>query len=196
MRYSSIAIVVGLLAVFPSCKGKEGGSDAKLSEKIESYKSALDEANKARAELETELAEIRSQVGETVVAIKGDGGILSITGAPGPNGRDPANTPAVGTAKDEELYKKFIAAVKGARSPMTQCYRRALKNDSKLQARTVRVTVKVNYASSGKVTKAETTPNINGPFNTCIRGVASKWKLPAMPKPASFVAPLTLTPET
>ena len=197
MTITRISMALFLLAPLVGCKGKGGGGsgDSKLESKLSACEASLSDVSKIRSELETELAQKSGEDGEVVVQINGSGGILSIKGK-GPNGRTGGQTEVVGNAKDEELYKKFIAAVKKSRNPMTQCYRRALKNDSGLQARTVTVNVKVNYGTSGKVKNAGSSPKINTAFSKCISGVAQKWSLPAMPKPASFVAPLTLTPES
>ena len=202
MKITSIASAVVILVplALGSCKGKEAtGTDAALAGKLEACEASLSDAAKIRSQLETELASRGEEDGsEVVVNINGAGGILSITGGKGPNAsaKRSGETKVVGNAKDEELYKKFVASVKKARNPMTQCYRRALKNDSSLQARTVTVKFKVSYATSGRVTRAGSTPKLNNAFSSCISGVAKKWALPAMPKAASFVAPLTLTPES
>ncbi len=179
--------MVGLCAV-AACKSQSGDvhTDPNLSASLDSCKQALEDNQRVRKDLEAQLKD-----GGVVIKIEGE--LLKITGK-GPNAQ--AEAPAVGDAKDEELYQKFIASVKRSRSAIENCYRRALKNDSSLQARTISVSVNVDYATSGAVKSTATSPRISDSFNSCIEGVTKNWTLPAMPKAASFRAPLTLTPES
>jgi hypothetical protein len=174
-----------------ACKSKvEVQPDPATVKSLESCQQALEDAQRARQELEAKLA--AGDNAEVVIAISGD--LLKITGGKGPNGR---TTPdETGNAKDEELYQKFIASVRKSRSAIEQCYRRALKNDTTLQARTMSISISVNYSTNGAVSSSSATPRISDSFNTCMEGVAKGWNLPAMPKAATFKAPLTLTPET
>jgi hypothetical protein len=189
-----------LLAGVNGCKGEiEVRADPETERKLKNCEQSLEESKKLRQELEAQLANTQlGNEGEVLVAVKGDlpqDAIMKITGGKGPNGRTTPRDP-VGNAKDEELYKEFISSVRKSRGSIEQCYRRALKNDARLQARTVTVKISVSYRTTGQVSQSGSNPRISDAFDKCMEGVARAWNLPAMPKQATFQYPLTLTPET
>jgi len=53
----------------------------------------------------------------------------------------------------------------------------------------------VNYKTNGKVKSASFSPNVSAQFGACMKGVANKWVLPAMPRSVTFNYRQTLTPE-
>jgi hypothetical protein len=189
-----------ILLLVNGCKGEvEVRPDPETEKRLKNCEESLGEAKKQRQEMEAQLASAQlGNDGDVVVQVKGDlpdDAIMKIIGGKGPNVRSTPRDP-VGHAKDEELYKQFISSVRRSRGSIEQCYRRALKNDTRLQARTVTLKISVSYRTSGQVSQSGANPRISDAFDRCMEGVAKAWNLPAMPKQATFQYPLTLTPET
>ncbi len=148
-------------------------------------------------ELENKDAGISETGGEVVVTISGDGlQIVAATGR-GPNETAKPNKPGTkpGNADDQALYKSFLKAVNRSRGGIKKCYQRALKADSSLQARTISMKIKVKYNVAGQVTGTGFSPRISSKFDSCMSSITKRWKLPAPPRPVSFRAPVTLTPQ-
>ena len=134
---------------------------------------------------------------EVIVTIAGDA--LRIVGTTG-KGPHEGSKPSTGTTKpgnadDQALYKSFLKAVNRSRGGIKKCYQRALKADSSLQARTISLKIKVRYDTAGKVTGTGFSPKISSKFDSCMGSITRRWKLPAPPRPVSFRAPVTLTPQ-
>ena len=100
-----------------------------------------------------------------------------------------------GSAKDEDLYKAFVAKLKSSRGAIKKCYQNALKKNSALSAKSVTLNIVVDYKTSGAVKKASFSPRVSEQFNSCMDGVSKKWQLPGMPRAVSFNYKQTLTPE-
>ena len=96
--------------------------------------------------------------------------------------------------KADALATEFIGLVGKARGPIQKCYEQALKKNSALEARTITLKVFATFNASGAFSKASFTPNLGDAFDSCMRGVAGKWKLTAPGASATFQATVTLSP--
>ena len=94
----------------------------------------------------------------------------------------------------DAMTQEFIALVGRSRPPIQHCYEQALKKNSGLQARTVTLKVEASFAATGTFTKAVFRPDLGDAFETCMRGVAGRWKLTGAGAAATFQATVTLSP--
>ena len=92
------------------------------------------------------------------------------------------------------MSKTFIDVVQKSRGAIQKCYQSALKKNTAMQARTVTIKISASFAASGDFQKTSFSPALDAAFDTCLRGVAGKWKLPASSHPVTFQAPVSLTP--
>ena len=196
---SSLLVGIGMGAtLIGACAKKTKTQDSpELLKAFEDCKRSNEEKTTRIRALKAELGELKmnGSDGEVVVSFeaKGKNGltIVGVSGGKGPNAR--AKTPT-GDAKDAELYQAFLKAVNRSRGAIKKCYQRALK-DKSLQARTINLSITVNYASSGKVRSASFRPQVSSTFNSCMTGVTKRWTIPAAPSALTFRAPVTLTPQ-
>ena len=154
-------------------------------------------AAKAKAEhialLEKENADLKLHQGDgVVVTIEGD--VLTIKAGKGPHVAANPDDPK-GNAADAQLYDAFVKAVKRSRPAVQKCYQSALKKNTALQARTVQLTIRVDYKTSGVVSGATFDPRISTDFDKCMTTVTGNWKLPAAPRKVTFDTKMSLTPE-
>jgi hypothetical protein len=177
------------------CGGKtEVKADPQMEQDLKACRTALSDKQELLALLEKENADLKlgSTTDEVVVKIEGNVLEVAAGSAPGPNRR--AEDPK-GDAKDAELYDAFVNQVKGSRSAIKLCYQSALKKNTQLQARTVPLTITVDFTSGGAMSSAVFNPRISATFDKCMEAVARGWKLPAAPRKISFQSTVTLTPE-
>lgn len=102
--------------------------------------------------------------------------------------------PALDDKAADALAHEFIALVGRSRPPIQHCYEQALKKNSGLQARTVTLKVEATFGGTGTFSKASFKPDLGDAFDTCMRGVAGKWKLTGAGAAATFQATVTLSP--
>jgi len=197
MRRYLVVLATASVALTAGCKGKTKYRDRKDTlDALDKCRHAGEQKQKYIATLEAKLAkhaEKHGEEGEVVVNVMGDG-TLKITGGRGPYRAAKPQDPTM-SAKDEELYKAFLAKVNGSRGKMKKCYQTALKKDSSLQARTITLKVIVKYKASGKVSSASFDKPLKGTFGSCLTAVAKKWQLPATSRGVTFRTPVTLTPQ-
>jgi hypothetical protein len=195
--------VVSLAATFAAavalgagaCKGKTEVVDSPDTlAALDECRSKVKDQDELRALLEKEIADLKlgstTDGEQVVVSIEGD--VLTVTAgkSKGPYQGDPK-----GDAKDEALYAEFVKAVKKSRGSIKKCYTNALKKNSQLQARTVKLDIQVNFKTSGSMSSATFNPRISETFDQCMTNVASGWKLPAAPRKVAFQYQMSLTPE-
>ncbi len=162
---------------------------------IDDLRQKLKDEQNLREILEKENAELKlgaTTTDEETVVVRIDGDVLTIVAG---KGKGPYAGEVKGNAKDDKLYEEFVKAVKRTRGSIKKCYQAALKKDSKIQARTISLTINVNYATSGRVTGTTFNPRISNDFDKCMDGVAQSWKLPAAPRKVAFQTKMSLTPE-
>ena len=127
---------------------------------------------------------------EIIVAIIGDTIEIQKGKTKGPNARKGGPV-----AKDEELYKEFIAHVSKSRGSIQRCYTNALKKDSSLQGRETTLKLSVRFKDDGSVGKATFNPRISDAFDGCMSGVTKRWTLTGTSQSITFQQPVTLSPQ-
>ena len=184
------------------CKGDTVYKDRQETlKRLGDTEEALAKRDETIKQLSATVTELRGSGGEgVVISMEGPkengepGAIIEVKGK-GPSGGVGGGNDPVGNAKDTELYKAFIAKVKGSRGSIKKCYEGALKKRADLQERSVIVNIFVDYRTTGAVSAARVQPQVTPNFERCVRAVAERWKLPAMPRVATFRYPQKLTPQ-
>jgi hypothetical protein len=192
MKYSSASWVLAMALIgLGACKGEVVVKDTpETTRKL----ADCEKDRQAKAEyikdLEKRVAD--AELSGVVVTVTGD--TLTISGMTG-KGPHTRSGVAKGNAKDTELYEAFLAAVRQSRGRLKQCYQRALKKNSGLQARSIPMNIEVKYRTDGKVSAASFSVRITADFDRCVQAIAKGWTLPKMPSPVTFRSKITLTPE-
>jgi hypothetical protein len=123
---------------------------------------------------------------EIVVALEGN--VLTVkphTGGGGP----PIDDKAVAAAS-----KEFVNVVEKSRGAIQKCYEQALKKNTGLQAKTVTLSVSASFDAKGGYTNSNFSPSLGDTFDNCMKGIATKWSLPANANAMTFKASVSLTP--
>jgi len=181
------------------CKGETKFKDRQETlDKLSATEASLKEKSELVQTLNARVTELQMAGGTVVISMEGPkangepGAILEIKGS-GPNGRGSGDRK--GNAKDTQLYEAFVAKVKGSRGSVKKCYEGALKKRSDLQAKAVTVVMTVDYRTSGKVSSSSFQPTLTPEFGSCMKTVAARWTLPAMPAASRFTYRQKLTPQ-
>jgi (2Fe-2S) ferredoxin len=195
-------LILGLsLALFAlslgACKGKTKFQDSK---ETLARLASLEEQMKAKDDLITSLRKESADATlgggtapadpdalEWVFTIEGD--VLTLKAKPsGHGGKAPDDSTATASAD------QFIGMVEKSRGSIQKCYEQALKKSSGLASRTVNLQLVASFASTGNFKQVSFTPELPDAFNSCLRTVASKWKMPAASAQMRFAANVKLTP--
>lgn len=191
MTRIAIAAVLSSVVLAVGCKGKTVvQEDPQMKNDLTHCQQSLAEKDKLIAALEAEKARLQTggslPTGDIVVTIEGD----LLTVKPGKTGQGrPIDDKAVA-----EASREFTNLVRKSRGAIQKCYEQALKKNSGLQGRTVTLNVSAVFLPDGAHKSAAFSPSLGEPFDTCIRGVASKWSLGVKPPIPTFNAQVTLTP--
>lgn len=178
------------LLLLNGCRGETKVEDSPQTlAALDSCRRTLDEKDGYIRELEQRLAKLESEAagGEVTVTVTGDQIEIS--------GKGPSELAGAGDASDKELYQAFLDQVQGARGAMKKCYQSALKKNTALQARTITIQLEARFTAAGKVSRASFTPAIDESFDACMRGITTRWALPAAPQGYTFRQPITLSPQ-
>ncbi len=194
-------ITIAAVLVCFGCKGETKFKDKQETlDRLAQTETALKEKSTLLNELNAQVAELRMGGDMVVISMEGPkangepGAIIEIKGS-GPNGRAGGKSDRKGNAKDAELYDAFVQKVRSSRGSIKKCYEGALKKRSDLQARSVTIAMEVNYRTSGLVSSSSFNPQLTPEFGTCMKTVAARWKLPAMPATTRFTYRQKLTPQ-
>lgn len=107
-----------------------------------------------------------------------------------PSGR----APSLDDKKAAALASEFVAQVGRARPLVQRCYVQALKGNAALQNRQVSLKVWATFAADGGFQRVSFSPDLGDTFESCMRGVAGKWRLSGAGAAATFEATVSLTP--
>jgi hypothetical protein len=162
------------LAKLKDCEDKNAGIAGK-DDLIKQY-----EAEIARLKLE-------SGAQEFVFTIEGDA--LAVKKRP-----QGAGGPPVDDKVAAALSQNFIDVVNKSRGSIQKCYEQALKKNTGLQARTISLTVSASFQPSGAYSRSSFKPPLGDAFDGCMKGVATRWKLPAASQGMTFQATVSLSP--
>lgn len=188
------ALPLCLALVCGACTGETKIKDNPENLKaIETYKGKVAEKDGYIKQLEAKIYDLEKAdkgADEIVVSITGD--TIEIK-----KGKDKGPSVRKGgpVAKDEELYKEFVAHVRKSRGSIQRCYTNALKKDSSLEARETTLKLSVRFKADGSAGKSTFKPRISAAFNTCMSSVTKRWKLTGTRQAITFQQPVTLTPQ-
>jgi hypothetical protein len=196
MRRNSVSVgVVALvgLALSAGCKGKTKYQDTKeTTEKVASLETQLKDKDAYIQKLRDENAELQrgGATGESewLFAIEGD--VLVLKAKPSGGGGGATIDDATAT----QMSNQFLDIVSKSRGSIQKCYEQALKKSTGLASRTVNLKLSASFAASGAFNRVSFSPDLPETFDTCLRGVASKWKMPSQKASMTFQASVKLTP--
>ena len=197
-RTASLAATLAALAVTSlGCKSESKPKDtpatlAKLAE-CEAQLPKIEDKDRLIKSYEAEIARLKlagESAGTYTFVLEGDAWARK---APTP-GSGGGTGKALDDKQAEALAQEFIGLVGRSRGPIQHCYEQALKKNAGLQARTITLRVSATFGADGKYSKAAFTPQLGDAFETCMRGVAGKWKLTSAGAAATFQATVTLSP--
>ena len=190
MRTSIATVLYIALAASTGCKGKTVFKpDPQTQSDLDTCKKNLAEKDKLiKAEEEENARMMRDQGSgnEIVVSIEGNALIVKPAG--------PGEVRPVDDKQAAQASKEFLNVVARSRGAIQKCYEQALKNNTRLQAETITLTVSASFAQSGTYKDASFAPSLGNPFDACIKTVASKWQLPQNSPAMTFKAQVSLTP--
>ncbi|MCA9675051.1 MAG: hypothetical protein H6709_15980 [Kofleriaceae bacterium] len=176
------------------CKGKITYKDTpETVSKLESMERQMADKDTLIQSLRDDNARLEREGGaaggEYVFTIEGDA--LSLKTKPSHGGGGGSIDDATATA----LSGQFLDLVQKSRGSIQKCYEQALKKSPGLQARTVTLKLSASFNTAGKFTRVTfSPPDLPDLFDSCLRGVAGKWQMPAAPAAMTFQAQLSLTP--
>jgi hypothetical protein len=188
-----LAGLVALVAGAAGCKGKTEYKDSKqtqerlahLEEQIRDKDVYIQKLRDQNAELQRDHA---PSGGEWHFTIEGNALVLS--GKPGGKA-----VRAIDDATATAMSEQFFDIVQRSRGSIQKCYEQALKRSSGLQSRPVDLKLSASFAASGAFSRVSFSPrDLPTEFDTCLRGVASRWKMPKTPQAMTFQASVKLTP--
>lgn len=188
MTRNSIVVLVGVLA--SGCKGETVVKDnPDTLRDLDVCKKTLEEKNKLITALQEEAARAKPGGGEIVIAIEGNALTVKAGGTGG--GPRPIDDKAAAAASRE-----FLDVVAKSRGAIQKCYEQALKKNSAIQGRTITLTVSASFSAQGayQTSSFSATAPLGEVFDTCFKGVASKWALPTSSPAMTFKAQVSLTP--
>jgi len=191
-------VTIGVVAVLGAgmsagCKGKTKYQDTKETlDKVTSLESQLKDKDAYIQKLRDENAELQRggvAVGENEWLFTIQGDVLTLTAKPTGGGQ-----PSIDDATATAMSKDFLDIVSKSRGSIQKCYEQALKKSENLQSRTVNLKLYASFAASGAFNRVSFSPELPETFDTCLRGVASKWKMPSQKASMTFQASVKLTP--
>jgi (2Fe-2S) ferredoxin len=191
---SFLAIALSVLGA-AGCKGKTKKEDtqetldklASLQDQLKAKDELITQLRNANAELTLGTSGGTTPAGEDEWVFRIEGDALVIVAKPGGGG---GASEQVATGSAEE----FLGQVEKSRGNIQKCYEQALKKSSGLASRTVNLKLVASFASTGKFKAVSFEPDLPEAFDTCLRTVAAKWKMPPAKGSMRFAANVKLTP--
>lgn len=179
------------IALAAGCKGETKYKDSPdtLAE-IEKLQNDVKAKKQLITVLEGQVSKLKAEGGsgdEIMVTMEGE---IVVKGGKSTGGKRP-----VGNVNVDAQAKAFYKHVSSAQKAVARCYRNALKKDSSLTGRPIKLRVKVSYGTDGKVSKVGMDKKISAGFAACLKNVASGWKVPPPPKKVTFSQTFALTPQ-
>jgi hypothetical protein len=186
-------ITMLLLLVVAACKGEtkiqiDPQTQKDLTDCTANLKTKQDVITQLQDE-NTKLQTKQPVASEVLLAIEGN--VLTVK--PGGGGGQVATRPLTDAAS-LAAGNQFIDLVRKSRGAIQKCYEQQLKKTSGLQSKTITLTVKASFTTAGAYQTASFSPSIGDTFDSCMKSVASNWKLPQNSVAMTFQAPVTLTP--
>jgi hypothetical protein len=187
------ALVAALLVLGVAACRKEVAKDkpetlAKLSD-CETRAAKLADKDRLIATYEAEITRLKAEGANQEFSFVIEGDALTLKSRPSGSGGAPVDDKMAA-----QLSQQFIDVVNKSRGSIQKCYEQALKKNTGLQARTLSLTVSANFSPAGAYTRGSFSPQLGDAFDGCMKGVATKWKLPAASQGMSFQATVSLSP--
>jgi hypothetical protein len=186
-RLIVLAIVALAACKSPTAKDKPE-TLARLSD-CETRVAQIAEKDRLIATYEAEITRLKAESAGGSYAFLIEGDALVIKGRPTNSGGAPIDDKLAG-----ELSQQFIDVVNKSRGSIQKCYEQALKKNTGLQAKTISMTVTANFSPAGDYTRGSFAPALGDAFDSCMKGVAARWKLPPASRGMSFQATVSLSP--
>ena len=156
---------------------------------IDKSKPALDQCTARSEALQHEVNAIKRQLAQALAnpgTIQVDPSVLMIDGKP------IRALIREGTLSQDEVVK----TLKHEKGSLQACYNRALKRDSALHHRKIRVTLAMKVVPSGTPRSIRITPNYNAQMTDCMLKAIRRWSFPSFTGSAVGVeSPMTFTPK-
>lgn len=194
-RFLVVAAAVSVVAL-TGCKNKVTYKDTPDTvAKLESLEKQMGEKDNLLQQLRDENARLEREggaaapAGDWVFVIEGDA--LTLKARPTGGGGAAAE---VDEATATALSNQFLDMVQKSRGAIQKCYEQALKKSTGLAARTVTLKLSASFSAAGKFQRVSFSPDLPEIFDSCLRSVAAKWKLPEAPAGMTFQAQLSLNP--
>jgi hypothetical protein len=177
--------LVGLCA----CKGEtKTVVDTSMKDQLDTcLKNAAEKDKLIKDEEEANARMQRNGGGEIVVTLEGNMMTVKPAAAGGP--AHPIDDKLAAAAS-----KEFVDVVEKSRGAIQKCYEKALRTDTKLQSRSVTLSVQASFSPTGSFQSSAFSPSLGTDFDSCIHGVASKWQLTTTSPAMTFKAQVSLTP--
>lgn len=189
--YGGLCCVVGL-ALATGC----GKSTTKLQDKpetlarLETCNKTLTEAERRIAALET-AAEAQSLAAGGDVVVRLEGTEFVITAGQGERGGAGPQLDDATLAANSKIFMDFVGK---SRTAIQRCYEQALKRNVTLGNSSIKLSLAANFAATGAVKKLTVKPTVDSGFDSCLSGVAGKWKLPVAVAGSTYQANIELRP--
>ncbi|MBK9070366.1 MAG: hypothetical protein IPL79_05100 [Myxococcales bacterium] len=192
---TSFLVVICLVAGLAAAAGC-GKSTTKLQDtpetlaRLETCNKTLTEAERRIAALETSAeAESLGAGGDVVVRV--EGGDFVITAGQGARGGAGPQLDDATLAANSKIFMDFVSK---SRTAIQRCYEQALKRNVALGNSSVKLSLAANFSPAGVVKKLTVKPTVDSGFDSCLSGVAGKWKLPVAVAGSTYQANLELRP--
>jgi len=188
MRVRPLFVVVAVAVVSSGCKETVYKDTPDTLAKLEACTKQLAAKDQTIDQLRADNANYQRQAaGEIVVVIEG----TTVTVRSRRGGNTPSPIDDATAARQSQAFLDLISRSRGA---IQKCYEQALKRNTSLQAVTITLNLSASFQASGQFNTMSTSRQLGDPFDGCLRGVASRWKLPAVPAPMTFQAKVSLSP--
>lgn len=189
-----------LLVLFTAC-GDSKSNVAESDRILTDLDSCRKEREKTKNQFETcskTVTELRAnppstEPEEIVVRVEGD--TLTVVGKMRGQTHSGMPTPTELGPEEQKAIGPVRAQIAATKSQIQQCYTQALKADDSLANTPIELRVTIVVNPSGAITNPRFSPQVSAKFESCMKAVAAKWKIPPYKGKAFPLAyPINLQP--
>ena len=177
-----IGLVLSLVSTSVSCNQEPC---------VDKSKPKLDECNASAESLQKEINSLKRQLAQAIAnpgTLKVDPSVLMI------DGKSIAVAKA-GTAEGTLSQDQVVATLRKSKASLQPCYNRALKRDSSLHHRPIRLTLSMKVHPSGSARSISLSPNYESQMTECMKRAIARWQFPPFKgSPVGIESPVTFTP--
>ena len=159
---------------------------------VDKSKPALDQANVKIEKMQTEINNIKRQLAQALAnpgTITVDPSVLMIDG-------EPIKVPKAGTPEGTLSQKQVMTTLGQNKGSLQPCYNRALKRDSSLHHRKIKLKLSMKVRTNGIPMSISISPNYNAQMTDCMQKAIKRWKFPNFRgSPVGIESPVTFTPK-